>query len=293
VSEPPALADALAAWLDGRRWLGLTGAGCSTESGIPDYRGPGARPRTPVTWAEFRDSAAARQRYWARSAVGWPRFRAATPNAAHRAFAALEAGGVLVGLLTQNVDGLHQKAGHTDVVELHGNLGRVRCLGCELEIPRDEVQGWLELANPGWAEQAEDAPDGDAELDRERTAGFRVPDCARCRGVLKPDVVFFGENVPAPRVEGAWALLDRAEALLVVGSSLTVWSGYRFARRAHERGLPVLLLNQGETRADPIATLKLEGRAGEVLPALVGRLVRGGAPPAGTAPPGGWATDGG
>lgn len=269
---PDALADTLAEALAGRRPLVLTGAGCSTESGIPDYRGPGSRPRTPIQYAEFRDRPEARQRYWARSAVGWPRFREARPNAAHLALAALERADRLAGLLTQNVDGLHQKAGHAEVVELHGALDRVRCLGCGAGYARDVVQGWILTANPGWTGEGADAPDGDAELDAVRAAGFVVPACPACGGVLKPDVVFFGENVPAPRVEAAWARLDAADALFVVGSSLTVWSGYRFARKAHEQGKPVLILNHGPTRADPLATRLADGMAGEVLPRLAARL---------------------
>jgi NAD-dependent deacetylase sirtuin 4 len=265
-------AETLAAHLRGRRVLVLTGAGCSTESGIPDYRGPGSRPRSPVMYQDFVRDAEARQRYWARSTLGWPRFRAAGPNAAHVALASLEAAGHLAGLLTQNVDGLHHAAGHQHVVELHGALAWVVCLGCRALFDRDAVQADLLAANPDWEAEGTDAPDGDVDVDPAAVSGFVVPDCPRCGGLLKPDVVFFGENVPAPRVAEAWARLDAADVLLVIGSSLTVFSGYRFARRAAEQGKPVLVVNQGETRADAIATLKVEARAGVFLPALVALL---------------------
>lgn len=272
------MADELARALEllrGRRVVALTGAGCSTESGIPDYRSPGRAPRRPVQHREFLGSAAARRRYWARSAAGWPRFRAAAPNPGHRALAALEAAGALQGILTQNVDGLHGRAGSRRVVELHGALSEVLCLGCGGLHDRDEVQRWLEALNPGCAAAsiAEEAPDGDAVLQAED--GFRVPDCPACAGVLKPNVVFFGDNVPPERLAAAWALFDEAEALLVAGSSLAVFSGYRFARRAAERGLPILVLNAGETRADPLAALRWSAPLGLSLPALESGLAGG------------------
>ena len=251
----------------GRRLVALTGAGCSTESGIPDYRSPGRPQRTPILHRDFLASEAARARYWARSAVGWPRFRQAAPNAGHHALAALERSGALAGLITQNVDGLHQAAGSARVVELHGALAEVRCLGCGDLTGRDEVQALLEALNPGCAiAPVEEAPDGDAEL--ALTEGFRVPACPACGGVLKPHVVFFGDNVPAARLAQAFGLFDEGEVLLVAGSSLTVFSGYRFVRRAAERGVPVLILNQGPTRGDALAAFCWSAPIGEALPAL-------------------------
>lgn len=267
---PGALDEALAL-TRGRRLVALTGAGCSTDSGIPDYRGPGRPLRRPIQHRDFLSSEASRARYWARSAVGWPRFRAAEPNAGHRALAALEGAGALAGLITQNVDGLHQAAGSRRVVELHGALCEVACLGCGALHARDEVQGWLEALNPGCAEAGvQDAPDGDAELDAPE--GFVVPACPACGGVLKPHVVFFGDNVPRPRVDEAWALFDEGEVLVVVGSSLAVFSGYRFVRRAAERGVPVLIVNQGPTRGDALAAVVWPAPIGEALPALAAAL---------------------
>ena len=251
------------------RFVALTGAGISTESGIPDYRGPTTRERArnPIQHRQFVESSAARQRYWARSVVGWPKMAAARPNAGHHALAELERRGHLSGVITQNVDGLHHAAGSRTVVELHGALARVRCLGCDTVEPRSEVQARLLQENPGFSpEDAAMAPDGDAELGG--VDDFRVVDCRACGGVLKPDVVFFGGSVPRPVVDDAFALLDTADALLVVGSSLAVFSGYRFVRRARERNIPVALVNLGPTRADGEATLRVEGRAGEVLAAL-------------------------
>jgi len=260
--------------LAGRRLVALTGAGCSTESGIPDYRGPGTarRARNPVQYRAFVSDPVARARYWRRSLVGWPAFSRAEPNAAHEALAALERSGVLVGVVTQNVDGLHQRAGSEAVVELHGSLARARCLRCDAVEARTSVQRRLEALNPGLDPrlEAELAPDGDAELDA--VHDFVVPACLACGGVLKPDVVFFGENVPRPRVDSAFDLVDRAGALLVVGSSLTVFSGWRFVRRAHERGVPVAVVNLGPTRGDPLATVRLEAAAGEVLPVVARAL---------------------
>lgn len=266
---------ALVDLLRGRRIVVLTGAGCSTESGIPDYRGPKTRhkARNPVRYRAFCTDPQARQRYWARSALGWPRFRVAEPNHGHRALAALEAVGLIAGIITQNVDGLHQAAGSRTVVELHGALHEVTCLDCGRITLRQRLQEHLLMLNPGW-QQADVAlaPDGDAEVDDARIRSFRVPPCGRCGGVLKPNVVFFGENVPAPRVADAWALFDAAEVLLVVGSSLTVYSGYRFVRRAAAQGIPVGMVNLGATRGDAEATVRVEARCGTVLPALAGRL---------------------
>ncbi len=258
-----------------RRIVVLSGAGCSTESGIPDYRGPETRKRShnPVRYRAFISDPQARQRYWARSAIGWPRFQAAQPNDGHRALAALEAVGQVAGVITQNVDGLHQAAGSRTVVDLHGALHEVACLDCRRITQRQRLQEHLLMLNPGWTRaDVELAPDGDAEIEDARMRSFRVPSCGRCGGVLKPNVVFFGENVPAPRVTDAWSVFDEAEALLVVGSSLTVYSGYRFVRRAAERGIPVGLVNLGATRGDAEATVRVEARCGAVLPALAGRL---------------------
>lgn len=261
--------------LRGRRIVVLSGAGCSTESGIPDYRGPETRhkARHPIRYRAFRTDPQARQRYWARSALGWPRFQAAEPNHGHRALAALEAVGHVAGIITQNVDGLHQAAGSRTVVELHGALDEVACLQCQALTARQRVQEHLLMLNPGW--QRADvalAPDGDADVEEARLRSFRVPPCGRCGGVLKPNVVFFGESVPAPRVADAWALFDEAEALLVVGSSLTVYSGYRFVRRAAERGIPIGMVNLGPTRGDADAAVRVEARCGTVLPSLARRL---------------------
>ncbi len=263
---------AAAALLRGRRVVALTGAGCSTESGIPDYRGPGTRERArnPVQYRAFVDDPRARQRYWARSMLGWPRFAAARPNDGHRAFAALERAGLLRGVITQNVDRLHHAAGSARVVELHGALAEVVCLACGAIEPRDALQRRLALLNPRWDADVELAPDGDAELDA--ADGFRVADCLACGGVLKPRVVFFGENVPLGTVDRAFALLEEGDALLVAGSSLTVYSGFRFVRRAAERGVPVVVVNLGPTRGDPLAALRVDAPVGEVLPALVTAL---------------------
>ena len=263
----------LAQLVRGRRIVALTGAGCSTESGIPDYRGPSTPPRTrpPIQHREFVDHASRRQRYWARSMLGWPRLAAARPNAAHRALVDLETAGMVVGLITQNVDGLHAAAGSQGVVELHGAISRVRCLACDVVTPRAELQDRLAEVNPRWTERAQSiasAPDGDADLPDELVAEFGVVACTSCGGVLMPDVVFFGGSVPRPTLDAAWSTFDRAEVLLVIGSSLTVFSGYRFVRRAAERSIPVAILNQGPTRGDEHAELRLDLRAGHALPAL-------------------------
>jgi len=277
LQAPPAfLASAVAGlrdWLDRhRRVFVLTGAGCSTASGIPDYRdGNGDWKRTPpVTYQALTGDPAIYRRYWARSSVGWPRFRAARPNAAHAALARLEDRGRLALLLTQNVDGLHQRAGSRDVIDLHGRLEDVVCLQCGTRLPRARVQEDIARANPGWsAALAGIAPDGDADIDDDAIAGFVPPRCGGCGGLLKPDVVFFGENAPRERVLRAREALAAADAMLVAGSSLMVWSGFRFARFAHEAGLPLAILNRGRTRADEFASLKIDGDIGATLDAAL------------------------
>ncbi|MFK7927228.1 MAG: NAD-dependent protein deacetylase [Myxococcota bacterium] len=261
--------------LRGQSIVVLSGAGISTESGIPDYRGPetGRRARNPIPFNRFIGDPAARSRYWARASVGWARVAEARPNPAHDALAQLEAWGHIEGLITQNVDRLHHRAGSHRVVELHGTLDEVRCLGCEARESRTELQKRLLRLNPGWtAQTVAAAPDGDAELESGAEARFRTVGCLRCGGALKPDVVFFGEPVPRPRVERSYAWVDRADALLVVGSSLTVFSGFRFVKRAHKQGKPIVILNVGPTRGDALATLKIEGRVGAVLPAIAEQL---------------------
>jgi NAD-dependent SIR2 family protein deacetylase len=259
--------------LHGRRVVALTGAGCSTESGIPDYRGPDTPPRVrePLQHREFIDKAENRRRYWARSSFGWGRFSAARPNAGHAALAELEARGPLAGVITQNVDSLHGAAGSRAVVELHGALARVRCLACGELIARDALQARLLAANPGWIDRAMDsrvAPDGDTDLPDALVDDFVVCACEACGGTLMPDVVFFGGSVPRATLDAAWALFDEAEVLLVVGSSLTVFSGYRFVRRAAERGVPVAIVNRGPTRGDPYAAVRLDAPAGRALSEL-------------------------
>jgi len=262
-------ATALRDWLRRhRRVFVLTGAGVSTDSGIPDYRdADGAWKRTPpVTWQAFTGDPATYRRYWARSHVGWPGFSASRPNAAHAALAGLERRGALTTLVTQNVDGLHQRAGSREVIDLHGRLDRVVCLACGEATPREALQARMTDANPGWRAQASAAaPDGDADIDAAAVARFLPPWCATCGGPLKPDVVFFGENVPRERYARAVAALEAADAMLAVGTSLMVYSGFRFARIARERGLPLAILNRGRTRADDLATLRLDGDCGAML----------------------------
>ena len=272
-----ATVERLAELVRGRRIVALTGAGCSTESGIPDYRGPDTPPRTrpPIQHREFVDRAERRQRYWARSMLGWPRLAGARPNDAHRALVELEAAGAIAGLITQNVDGLHHTAGSQTVVELHGGIARVRCLACDVVTPRAELQDRLADANPRWAERVhaiDIAPDGDADLPDDLVADFAVVPCASCSGVLMPDVVFFGGSVPRATLDAAWSAFDLAEVLLVIGSSLTVFSGYRFVRRAAERKVPVAILNRGPTRGDEHAELRIDARAGQALPELARAL---------------------
>ena len=261
--------------LHAKRLLVLSGAGISTESGIPDYRSPERlqKPRHPMRYQEFIGSAAARQRYWARSLAGWSVVNKAKPNRAHEALVRLEKCGHVAGLITQNVDGLHTQAGSQAVLELHGGLDRVICLDCGAVEARHRMQRRMLHLNPAFETQANEiAPDGDADLAKTLTDEFEVPKCLRCSGVLKPDVVFFGENVPKERVERAWDMLASSTALLVVGSSLTVFSGYRFVARAAQEGKPVAIINRGPTRGDKDASLRLEGNVGELLPKLANHL---------------------
>ncbi len=244
----------------------LTGAGLSTDSGIPDYRGPGSPARTPMTYQEFVSGPAAQRRYWARSHLGWSRMRRADPNAGHGALARIAP----ELLITQNVDGLHERVGTPRLVALHGRISDVVCLGCRVTSARSALQGRLTELNPGFAERHAAAavrPDGDVELDE--TDGFVVPGCERCGGILKPDVVFFGENVPAARVERCSAAIDALAGtggvLLVAGSSLTVMSGFRFVRRAAAAGTPVVIVNRGATRGDAHATYTLDAGCSEFL----------------------------
>jgi NAD-dependent SIR2 family protein deacetylase len=266
----------LAARLRGRRVVALTGAGVSTESGIPDYRSPEslARARRPTHGPEFVRSAAVRRRYWARAFVGWARMRGARPGAAHLALARLEAGGAVAGLITQNVDRLHHAAGSRRVTELHGALAETVCLDCGAVEDRDALQLRMREANPGWQDDPGPmAPDGDADLADDRIADFAVPECRACGGVLKPKVVFFGDNVPRPVVDEAFARLAEADALLVAGTSLAVFSGYRFLLRAVERGLPVVIVNRGPVRGEEHAALKIEASTGDTLAALAAYCV--------------------
>jgi len=261
-------AAALCTFLDSKRTLVLSGAGISTDSGIPDYRGPGSTTREPMRYQTFIGGAEARQRYWARSSLGWPITAQAKPNRCHTAVARLERIGVVSEVLTQNVDGLHQRSGSHSVLELHGSLATVVCLSCGVRSSRSHLQERIMTANPGFAEGValdDIAPDGDVEIPDTWTREFTVPACEACGGVLKPDVVFFGENVPKDRVERAWSMVDRADALLVLGSSLTVFSGYRFVRRAREQGKPVAIVNDGVTRGDSDASLKLPVRLDPLL----------------------------
>jgi NAD-dependent deacetylase sirtuin 4 len=256
--------------------LALTGAGLSTESGIPDYRGPEALarpPRRPIQGPEFVRSEAVRKRYWARSAIGWERMRLAEPNRGHRALAALEERAIVTRVVTQNVDRLHRRAGSREVIELHGALADVTCLGCGALEDRDALQARLLALNPGWSSQdVTIAPDGDAELSVERMERFEVAACLGCGGVMKPRVVFFGDNVPRAVVDEAFAAVDAARLLLVVGSSLAVYSGYRFLRRAVERSIPVAIVNRGPVRGEDDAALKIEESAGATLEALANAL---------------------
>lgn len=274
--EPTALAeleraiDALA----GRRVAVLTGAGVSTDSGIPDYRGQGAPVRKPMSVEQFLAEESARRRYWVGSHLGWRRFAAAEPNAGHRALARLEAADITSGVITQNVDGLHVRAGSRRVVELHGTMRRVGCLQCGQVFDRRDLAVRVESDNP-WLSEAEELPLGpDGDVAGAEVEGFRIPECSVCGGVLKPDVVFFGEFIPAERFREAEQLVRAADALLVAGSSLVVNSGIRLVERARRRRLPVVIVNRGQTRADARATVKIDAGTSEVLTALADALPR-------------------
>lgn len=250
----------------------LTGAGMSTDSGIPDYRGPGAPVRAPMTITEFKSGPVAQQRYWARSHLGWQRMGSAVPNDGHRALAALEHAGYVDVLITQNVDGLHQLAGSRQVVDLHGRIDEVVCLNCGQVTSRLKLHHRLDALNPGFGVDLDlaSAPDGDVEFDD--TTGFRVAACRRCSGVLKPNVVFFGDSVAKPLVQECFSAVDTASGLLVAGSSLTVMSGLRFVRHARRRGIPVVILNKGATRGDDLADSKLDAGCSPTLRGLCDQL---------------------
>lgn len=257
---------------DHPRLLVLTGAGLSAESGIPTYRNDSGewQRSDPILHQEFVDSSSMRQRYWARSMNGWPYVRDAQANAAHSALAELEQLGHVSLLVTQNVDRLHQQAGSSAVIDLHGRLDRVVCRTCKAKVERDGLQRELKVLNPDYASfNATIRPDGDAEVDDEWVKGFQIPSCRACGGMLMPDVVFFGGNVPVSRVSAVQQALERADAMLVVGSSLTVWSGFRFCRQAETLGKPLIIINRGSTRADSMAQLKLEAEAAPALASLV------------------------
>jgi NAD-dependent SIR2 family protein deacetylase len=266
----------LVALLAGRRVAVLTGAGISTDSGIPDYRGPDSPPSNPMTIRQFTSDPVFRQRYWARKHVGWRHMDEALPNAGHRAVAALERAGVVTGVITQNVDLLHIKAGSQNVINLHGTYAQVICLSCGDSMSRAALAEKLDALNPGFTERAAAigglavAPDADAVVTD--TACFRYLDCLWCGGMLKPDIVYFGESVPKAVVEQAVSLIDEADALLVAGSSLTVFSGYRFVRHAAALGIPVAIVNRGPTRGDDLAKVKVDGGCSEFLALLAEEL---------------------
>lgn len=253
----------------GRSIAVLTGAGVSTDSGIPDYRGAGRVQKHPLTFDQFMGSQENRARYWARSFVGWSRVALATPNLAHLSIARAESAGWVSKVITQNVDGLHQRAGSKSVIELHGRLDQVLCSGCGDILSRNELDARIKQLNPDLSQDlnVEFSPDGDAEVAVPRE--FRVPDCGLCGSHYKPDVVFFGEQVPKDRVARANEAIEQAQALLVAGTSLAVNSGLRLVKQAKNRGIPVVVVNLGETKADPIADIKLSGSAGQILKELL------------------------
>ena len=254
----------------------LSGAGLSTESGIPDYRGPGgaySRNHTPITYQLFRDDPRGRHRYWARSYIGWPMMRDMKPNSGHQSVAALESAGLVTGVITQNVDSLHHKAGSSSVIDLHGRLDTVMCMGCGLRGSRDALHERIASVNAGWEGAATRInPDGDVDLPESSVDAFVMVDCTACGGPLKPDVVYFGESVPPARVTDSYAMVDRASALLVLGSSLHVYSGRRFVTHAHKLGLPIVIVNQGETKADELATVRIDAPLGATLTSLAESL---------------------
>ena len=266
----------LVALLTGRRIAVLTGAGMSTDSGIPDYRGPDSPPANPMTIRQFTTSRDYRRRYWARNHLGWRHMAQTQPNAGHRALAALERAGVVTGVITQNVDLLHTKAGSIAVINLHGTYDRVVCLDCGHTMTRTALAEKLEAANPGFAERAERvgrlavAPDADAAV--ADTESFQFVDCPACGGMLKPDIVYFGESVTKEVVHQCYSLVEQSEALLVAGSSLTVFSGYRFVRHAAASGIPVAIVNRGATRGDDLATVKVDGGCSPILTLLADEL---------------------
>jgi len=265
----------LIAVLDGRKIAVLTGAGISTDSGIPDYRGPDSPPANPMTIRQFTSSAEFRQRYWARNHLGWRHMARTQPNAGHRALADLERSGTVTGVITQNVDLLHTRAGSRSVINLHGTYAQVVCLDCRHTMTRAALADLLEGANPGFAERAEAgalavAPDADAVVTD--TESFTFVDCPQCAGMLKPDIVYFGESVTKDVVDQAYSLVDGADALLVAGSSLTVFSGYRFVRHAAARGIPIAIVNRGPTRGDDLASVKVDAGCSPILALLAEEL---------------------
>lgn len=279
-TRAPATAPELAAALDlltGRRILALTGAGLSTDSGLPDYRGPQAKSRNPMTYDQFVSLPAMRRHYWARNHLGWHHLRRVSPNLGHQGLAELEAAGVLSGVITQNVDRLHQRAGSQRVLELHGNYDQVRCLECGWGCTRAELDERLSKLNPGFLEQVtalgevEIAPDADVVL--ATTEGFQPADCPRCNGILKPDIVFFGESVPPAKVKAGAALVAASDAMLVAGTSLATFSGLRYVRQAAREGLPIVIVNRGLTRGDELATCRLNLGTSEAIEFLRRQLI--------------------
>ncbi|KQM58739.1 NAD-dependent deacetylase [Agreia sp. Leaf210] len=272
-ADSPVEIDEAVAALAGRRIVVLTGAGMSTDSGIPDYRGEGAPKRNPMTFDQFRESHDYRRRYWAGSHLGWKMFHAARPNAGHRVLAALEDAGVVSGVITQNVDGLHARAGSTHLVDLHGSMDRVLCLNCGQAFARASIAERISADNP-WVDEPDAitmAPDGDADVTD--YSSFVVPACSVCQGMLKPDVVFFGEFIPTERFQEASALVAGAEAILIAGSSLVVNSGIRLLEQARRRRLPIVIVNRGATKGDSRATVKLDAGATETLTELSRHLL--------------------